>query len=901
MARPAEFPPTRLEWEAGPDLVVKVKVPRVALKVTRRNVLIAAGAVCALGLVVGGIIFAVYWNKYGQIVNNRLKEPLFVHTAQIYAAPPEVRPGQTLTAQWVINELQQAGYTAQGQSPASSMGTYSTGPDTVTVNPGPDSYHAQDTATISFANGSVDQIAGANGQQLSAYELEPLLVTGLSDQNRAKRRLVTYSDLPPYMVSAVTSIEDRRFFQEGALDYRGILRSALNDLKPGHHYLEGASTIDMLLAKMFFLTPDRTWHRKFLQVIIAEQMEHHFTKQQIFQMFANDVPMGEVGSYAIDGFGEAAQAYFGKDVSQLTLPECALLAGMIQSPSWLNPFRHPHRAMVRRNVVLDAMVETGAITKQVAEQAKLTPVAVVPGAFDSGDAPWFTELVRQQLQQQLQDPNYNEQGLRIYTSLDPDLQQVAQNAVAEGTQQTDQVARARYERLVRLDKRRGIKPPPLVLPQVALVALNPHTGQVLALVGGRNFAQSQLNHAVMHRPTGSIFKPFVYAAAFSTSLNGTQLTVPTNMGSDVLNPNSATSNTPAPNTTVGIFTPLTILHDEPTTFTFDNGQTYSPHDFDNKYFGDVPAVQALYMSLNNATIELADMVGYDNVANLARAAGITSVEPTPAMAIGSYDATPLQMAGAYTLFANGGVKIDPWMLASVRAPNGNVIANYTPQTAPLLDPRAAFMTLGLMQQVLNNPQGTGANVRGMGFTAPAAAKTGTSHDAWFAGFTSNLLCVVWVGNDDYTQLSATLGADAEGDRAAGPIWGDFMKAAVQLPEYSDTEQFIPPQGVVQVRLDDSTNLLADSSCPNDWTATFLAGTQPTQTCDHSISVQQNIIQKIFGLGQHPANPSQPSAGQQPQAAPNGTSPSQPAQSQPPEQKKKKPGFWARLFGHGSKK
>jgi penicillin-binding protein 1B len=865
-------------------LAVRVKVPRVAVSATRRKALIIVAMVCVTALLVGGIVLSYYWTKYGEIVNSRLQEPLFVHTAQIYAAPEEVRPGQKLTAQWVVSQLQQAGYTAQGQTPVSSMGTYATAAGTVTVTPGPDSYHAQDPATISFAGGTVSQIVGGNGEQLAAYELEPLLVTGLSDQSRAKRRLVTYDELPPDMVSAVTSIEDRRFFHHGALDYDGVARSVLNDMLPGHHYLEGASTIDMQLAKMFFLTPDRTWHRKFLQVIIALQMEHRFSKKQIFQMYANEVPLGQVGSYAIDGFGEAAQAYFGKDIGQLNLPECALLAGMIQSPSWLNPFRHPKRAKARRDLVLDAMVETGAITKEQADQAKATPVDVVPGAFDSGEAPWFAELVREQLGRRLDDPNYNEQGLRIYTSLDPQLQQVAQNAVRDGIQHVDEVARARYARLVRLDARRGIKPPPLVYPQVALVALNPHTGQVLALVGGRNYAMSQLDHAVAHRPTGSIFKPFVFAAAFNSSLAGTPL----------INPSGVS----------GIFTPLTVLHDQPTTFTFDNGQTYSPHDFDNEYFGDVPAVEALYRSLNNATIELAEMVGYDNVANLARAAGITSVEPTPAMAIGSYDATPMQMAGAYTVFANGGVKIDPWMLASVRSTNGDVIADYTPKAEPVLDPRAAFLTVGLMEQVLNNRHGTGANVRGMGFEAPAAGKTGTSHDAWFAGFTSNLLCVVWVGNDDYSDLSATLGPEAEGDRAAGPIWGDFMKDAVQLPQYSDTKPFVPPPGVIQVQLDDNTNLLADASCPQDWTATFLDGTQPTDTCDHSMGDQRNIFQKIFGLGQRQVNPPPPPTVVQPaRPAPRRVLPAQPAQAQkqngqqPPEQKKKKRGFWSRLFGH----
>ena len=866
-------------------MAVKVKVPRVAVSVTGQKVLMIAAMVCVVAMLLGGFVFTFYWNKYGTVVNDRLQHPLFVQTAEIYAAPPEIRPGQKYTAVEIAQELQSAGYTVTGQGTASPLGTYSVGTDSVGIHPGPQSYHSEDGATISFDHGVVSQIVGDGGQQLAAYELEPTLVTGLSDQNRAKRRLVKYDELPKELVPAVTAIEDRRFFEHGGLDYWGILRSAVNDLHPNHRYVEGASTIDMQLAKMFFLTPQRTFKRKFLQVIITLQLEHRFTKQQIFQMYANEVPLGQVGSYAIDGFGEAAQAYFGKDVGQLDLPECALLAGMIQSPSWLNPLRHPARALERRNLVLDAMVDTGAITQAQAEQAKAAPLGIAAGAFDAGEAPWFADLVRDQLAQRLGDADYNQQGLRIYTSLDPALQQVAQDAVAEGMKLVDAHVREHYARIERLAERRGEAPPPMVFPQVALVALNPHTGQVLALVGGRNFGVSQLDHARANRPTGSIFKPFVYAAAFNTAIAGTPLTNPDGVS--------------------GIFTPTTLLNDEPTTFTFDNGQTYSPHDFDNEYFGNVPAVEALYRSLNNATVELAQMVGYDNVAALARAAGITSVEPTPAMAIGSYAATPLEMAGAYTVFANDGVKINPWMLASVRSANGDVVADYTPTSTPVLDPRAAYLTASMMEQVLNNHHGTGANVRGMGFYAPAAAKTGTSHDAWFAGFTSNLLCVVWIGNDDYSQLSDSMGAAAEGDRAAGPIWGDFMKAAVQLPEYSDTKDFVPPPGVIQVQLDDNTNLLADASCPDDWTGAFLDGTQPTDTCDHSMGDQRNIFQKIFGIGERPVGPAPPPAphvAQQPAQQPNRVVPAQPAQAQNhpadqnQDQKKKKRGFWSRLFG-----
>jgi penicillin-binding protein 1B len=339
-----------------------------------------------------------------------------------------------------------------------------------------------------------------------------------------------------------------------------------------------------------------------------------------------------------------------------------------------------------------------------------------------------------------------------------------------------------------------------------------------------------------------------------------------------------------------------MLHDAQTTFTFDN-QTYSPRDFDNKYYGDIPAVEALYLSLNNPTIALAQMVGFDNVAALARDAGIKSARATPAMAIGAYGATPLEMAGAYTVFANEGVKINPWLLASVRSTNGDVVADYAPETKPILDPRAAFLTVSMMEQVLNNRHGTGAGVRNMGFTAPAAGKTGTSHDAWYAGFTSNLLCVVWVGNDDYTDIKM------EGAHAAGPIWADFMKNAVKLPEYSDTREFVPPPGIVQVRLDNTTNLLADAACPDDYTAAFVDGTQPTDTCDHSMGDQRNLFQKIFGMGQRPVNPPPPPPKiAQPAPPPVKVNPAQPsvAQTQPAnedqdQKKKKKRGFWSRLF------
>ena len=795
-------------------MAIRVRIPRPASgHHLRSRILLVLLATVAAAAVTGVSIFGYFYHKYVGIVDERLKQPIFANTAQIYAAPREVRPGQKLSIRWIANELHDAGYTGDGATQPSQLGSYSEGVQQITVEPGPQSYHAPDNATIHVSGGVVDAITDAHGQSLSSYELEPLLITGLSEgAQRTKRRVLTYDEIPPNLVHAVIAIEDRRFFEHGGIDYWRILGAMRNDIFHLHRYEEGASTLTQQLARGFFLTPERTYSRKAREAIISIILEHRFDKQQIFAMYANEIPLGQIGSFSVDGFGEASQDYFGKDVNQLDLAECAMLAGLIQSPSRLNPFHHPDRAIERRNLVLDSMVETGAITKDEAETAKAEPLHLAKASVDESEAPYFVDLVHDQLTQRLGDRDFNREGLRIYTSLDPDLQRLASQAVDS----TIHVVDAQIDAVHARDKKLG---KPYIYPQVALIALDPHTGQVLALVGGRSYGNSQLNHAMAKRPTGSIFKPFVYASAFATAVEGTML--------------------PGQNK---LFSPLTILKDEQTTYGEGTPYEYTPKNFEGEYHGEVTARYALMRSLNNATISLASMVGFERVATLAREAGIKSVQPTPSMAIGSYDATPLDMAGAYTIFANKGLRIDPWMLASVRTPTGDIISDYSPSSKQVLDPRVAYLTTSLMENVLRG-EGTGAGVRNMGFTAPAAGKTGTSHDAWFAGFTSNLLCIVWVGNDDYTDVKI------EGARAAAPIWAEFMKRAVQLPQYSDTNEFSAPDGIDIVSIDSVSNLLSDASCPVSFNAAFLAGTAPTETCGHPAD-HRNLLQKIFGLGKN---------------------------------------------------
>jgi penicillin-binding protein 1B len=810
-----------------------------------------AASVVALVL---ACIFAYYYHEYSAVVDEWQKGPVFAATAKIYAGPREVRPGQRLTPRQIAMELRSAGYTDGADVQPSQLGTFELNGDSIRVQPGPQSFHAPDAATISSENGLVTQITSANGQPLAAYALEPALITGLSsDKERSKRRLITFQELPPNLVQAVLAIEDRRFFEHGGINYGRMAEAAVHDIRSGSK-AQGASTLTMQLAKLFFLSPEKRWKRKFIQVVITLQLEHRFTKQKIFEMYANAVNLGQRGSFSIDGFGEAAQSYFGKDVRQLSLSECAMLAGMIQSPSRLNPMHHPERALERRNLVLDAMAETGAVSQAEAERAKAEPLHLSVNSVDAGEAPYFVDLVREQLMQKLGDHDVSREGLRIYTSLDPDLQRMATEAVAVGMEHVDELVRKRDARLAG----------PSTFPQVALIALNPHTGEVLALVGGRNYGTSQLNHAVAKRPTGSIFKPFVYATAFNSSLDGSKLP-----GRD------------------SVFSQTTILSDDEATYTV-GGKDYTPHDFHGESFGQVTARFALQKSLNRATISLGSMVGFGNVAALARQAGIKSARGTPAVAIGAYDATPLDMAGAYTVFANGGTHINPFMVASVRSANGDPIDDYSPETKSVLDPRVAYLTTDMLENVVN--AGTGAEVRRYGFEAIAAGKTGTSHDAWFAGYTTNLLCIVWVGNDDYTDI------EIEGAKAAAPIWAEFMKRAITLPQYSDVKQFSMPSGVELVTLDKVTNLLADSTCPQDYTAAFLEGTAPTESCEHAALDTEGMTQRVMtmGAGQPPPPIQEKSSASVTVKVPVLRMSAPDATPAPAPEKKK--GFFGKLFG-----
>ena len=836
-------------------MALRVQVPKTAGLV--RFLLSPAGKVAATVAVLltltGAGIFTYYWIHFARLIEKKLTGGPFANTAMLFAAPEMVSVGDSLTPDELVAMLRRRGYT---ESSKNRMGWYNVRPDGVEVFPGADSYLDDEPGVIFIRAGNVTRIiSNRDNTERPRFPLEPELITNLFDQTkREKRRLVKFEDIPKHLVNAVVSVEDKRFFQHSGFDPLRVIRAIIEDLKE-RRMAQGASTLSMQLARMFWLTQDKNWKRKAAEAMITLQLEQKLTKEQIFEFYSNQVDLGRRKSFAVHGFGEAAQAYLGKDIREVNLPDAALLAGMIQRPNFFNPYRHPERAVARRNLVLGLMRENGYITENAYAEAVASPLKLAQGGAESVDAPYFVDLVNDDLQEQFQDVDFQNSGYRVYTTLDLKLQRDAVEAVQIGIKEVDE----------QLAKRKKRYPEA----QVALVALDPQTAEVKALVGGRSYGASQLNRALARRQPGSIFKPFVYAAALSTALDG---------GGKLI-------------------TPLTAVFDEPTTFWFD-GKAYEPNNFRSQFFGLVTLRQALAKSMNIPTVKFAEMAGYDRVVRLARKAGMNdNIKATPAVALGSYEVTPLEIASAYTVFSNGGTWTKASYINQIRSQSGGLIYDAKPQRGTALDPRVAYMVVNLMQEVMRS--GTGAGARSRGFGLPAAGKTGTSHDAWFAGFTTKLLCVVWVGFDDNQELPL------EGAKAALPIWTEFMKRAHRYREYRGVREFDAPDGIVTVDVDPSSGMLATSSCPAARAEVFVAGTQPADLCRlHGGYGRTQIAAWDVEQPDRPAVASSRGDGADgdsvrpaPRRAPERTaSPGVTGVKQPPAEpaKEQKKGFWGRI-------
>ncbi len=618
------------------------------------------------------------------------------------------------------------------------------------------------------------------GEDVPAYELEPMAISNLFGEEWEKRTLIAYNDLPKHLVQAVVAIEDRRFFSHPGIDLRGILRAVMNDIFHSKQ-LQGGSTITQQFVKNFYLTPEKKISRKMNEAVMAWILEKRRTKQQILELYLNEIYLGQRGGMNIHGVGEASRVFFHKDVTQINLPEAALLAGMIQAPNTYNPQRHPIEAKERRDTVLRAMRETGSLTDQEFAQYLATPLVVYPLDTRINLAPYFGEVVKAQLLEKYDADSIYTKNFHIFTTLDLNLQQYAEEALSQGLAEIDNLRFNRVKKKV----------------EGCLIAIEPQTGYIRAFVGGRSYSSSQFDRiSQASRQPGSVFKPVVYAAALEQAFAADR----------------------------HVFTPASLVDDSPWILSYSN-KTWEPKNYDGTYHGVVSLRSALAQSMNVATAKLAQQVGLQPIAALARQLGFGDVKPYPSLSLGAFEVSPWQVATAYTVFANGGVKTELRTVKKVTDTTGKTLEHSQIEVRKVLHPQTAYIITDMLTTVLSS--GTGAAVKKWGFTRPAAGKTGTTdeyRDAWFVGYTPNLLCVVWTGYDDNTPIKMT------GAQAALPVWVRFMKKATEnLP----AEEFSSPQGVVARMIDPSTGKLATEDCPAAVSELFIEGTEPVETCDHS--------------------------------------------------------------------
>ena len=752
------------------------------------NISIVAG----LALIAGSI-FTYFYFKYSAVIDARLRGDVFIQTTGIYSAPRPIKVGAGTTLSSLKAYLDQLGYVESGADSNSNRGRYAIHGSVLDIHTSHDAFVNGalrfPNLAVTFAPGgkAISKIVDLDSKRsYESTQLEPEMMTEVSNEKRQKQKIVSFKDLPKDYVNAAVAIEDRQFFEHPGINFRGVFRAIWRDVGEGETK-EGGSSITQQLIKNFFLTPERTYKRKLQEMMMALVLETKLSKEQIFQLYANEVYMGQSGSYSINGVGEAAQAYFNKDVVTLTLPECAFLAGLIRGPSLYSPYRDLERAQARRNQVLDSMADAGFITPDVASAAKAIVLKIQPkrSAMNTG-APYFVDYLQQQMATQLVGLDASRQSYRVYSTIDMGLQQAADKAVNDTLTQLDQI----------FAKRKKNPIPPGTL-QAALVAMNPKTGDIYAMVGGRDYGQSQLNRAIdAKRQPGSVFKPIVYATALQTAYDG--------QGGDIL-------------------TPASMFKDAPETFEYGSGQTYSPENFGKVYSNtDLPMREGLVHSLNVVTVRIAEKVGYNRVARMAETLGLPRPLPYPALALGTAEATPLEVARAYTAFDNAGILCNPRPLTKITDTKGDEVVEDKPQSHQVLRPTISWLMTNMMQDVLN--RGTAARARAMGFSATAAGKTGTSRDGWFAGYTPNLVCVVWVGFDDNSELGL------EGAKSALPIWTSFMKQALALRPDLAGDTFPQPDGIVSAEIDPTSGMLATDSCPTKRTEYFIEGTQPSEPC-----------------------------------------------------------------------
>ncbi|MBL8180495.1 MAG: PBP1A family penicillin-binding protein [Blastocatellia bacterium] len=718
-------------------------------------------------LVFAFLSFTYLWFDYSDRIDRKLLSgEVFTPTAGIYSAPKTLRVGESLTSKDLVDYLKTAGYIDRNAKADASRSRFSVENDVVNIDPGTaamiDGKKVFPAISVKFSKDgkSVERIGNreSNAEEQSV-RLEPRMLSSIAAEGDGRRKTVTYNDLPPHLIKAITNTEDRAFFEHYGVNFRGIARALWRRYEGDENSPlanQGGSSITQQLVKNTLLTNEPTYERKAKEAFMSIILETRLTKQEIFTLYANQIYLGQQSGVSIYGVGEASNAYFGKDVSQLTLPEAAFLAGIIRSPNRYNPYKNLQKVTERRNQVLESMAETGEL--DIAQLSNYKAEAIVLKQIDNRKdlqgMPYFSQYAIEELPKLATDPEAL-QHLRVYTSIDPDLQRIAYETVAK--------------RLDALDKYFPKKEKGQL--NAALVAMRPKTGEIVAMVGGRDYLQNQFNRATdAKRQPGSVFKPFVYGAAINSAYDsGTRQ-----------------------------FTAATVMKDEKKVFTF-NQDTYSPNNFGDTFSNkEITLRDALVKSKNVITVDIAMQLNVGKVMNFAAKAGMPKVEKAyPSMALGTAEASPLEVATAYTMFANLGDRVLPMPITQITSGDGRTISAPTPDRKNVVRPDVAYIMNDIMKDVVN--RGTAAQAQGWGLRNVAgktafAGKTGTSRDGWFAGFTPELVVVVYVGFDNNDDLGM------KGSDSAMPIWADFMRSALDLhPEWNG--DWAMPAGIRKGEID----------------------------------------------------------------------------------------------------
>lgn len=739
----------------------------------KRAVLAMAG-LCAVFLL-SLAVYGAYLATFLELPKQEDHPPL-----RLYTAPFQLKSDLSVKKARLPERLQRLGYrpvTGEVAAP----GDYQMMPDALTIY-----LHAQPENLVKAAvvklpldeGVVVDVLSMPEGSPIFPVYLEPELISGLRGASRQVREWIPLARIPARVIETVLAVEDRRFYSHLGIDPVAVGRAVWRNLTQGG-VVQGGSTITQQLAKNLFYSPQRTLVRKVKEALAAVVLEVKYRKQEILESYLNEIYLGQAGFVSIYGVSEAAHRYFGKSLSDLTVGETAMIAGLIKGPNTYAPTKHLAGATQRRDVVLRVLREQGRLTEEEWKTAVNHPVRVVPPDDVLADAPYFVDTVLRQVEEVIGAPL--PEGLRIDSTLDPLLQQAATEALEEG--------------LAKLERNYPILTASDQTLQGAAVVLEPATGSILALVGGRDYRLSQFNRAVQaHRQGGSLFKPFVYLAAFEASREGK-----------------------APN-----LTPASLLADEPVTFESDAG-AWAPKNYDRQFRGNVTLRSALEQSLNVPAVRVAKAVGTHAVTELLRHLGVSGILTEDlSIALGSPSVSLLDITTAYGAMANGGIWVRPTAIRGTANREGTALWSATPDRVQAVSPQAAYLVTSLLEGVIQ--RGTASKAKALGFVGSIAGKTGTTdgyRDAWFVGYTSELVIGVWVGFDDEQPVRLT------GAQAALPIWMEIARRIV--PERSPT--FQRPSGIITRNVDPKTGQLATSQCPEQVSEVFIEGTEPNVYCE----------------------------------------------------------------------